>query len=95
MELCVPDNPYFTTYPCTPAIVRLLQDIQEKSPRLREVITESNGETLRDLLRKGILEFSLQSGAAVPAVQEETPQEMQVREDETKTTPTCLSSYLA
>ena len=95
VELCVPDNPYFTTYPCASAIVRLLQDIQEKRPRLREVITESNGETLRDLLRKGILEFSLQSDAAVPAVQEATPQEMQVREDETKTTPTCLSSYLA
>ena len=72
-----------------------LQDIHEKSPRLREVITESNGETLRDLMRKGILELSVQISAVVPTVQEEASQEMLVREDETKTTPTCLSSYLA
>ncbi|MFP6668343.1 MAG: carbamoyltransferase C-terminal domain-containing protein [Pirellulales bacterium] len=96
VELRVPGNPYFTRYDCTLGIVRLLQEVQEQRPRLGDILTEANRDILRDLILKGILNLTKYSRIGeTPEATNDSPGDMAVREYETKTTPTCLSSYLS
>lgn len=116
VEICVPDNPYFTTYVVGEAVYRELQFIAQRGPALDSFVDDIQRTWITDLILKGVLELSgpiqkrerglgregivIPGRASVPiaqgttlAAKAEAPS-VGIRELETKTTPTCLSSYL-
>ncbi|MEW6381604.1 MAG: carbamoyltransferase C-terminal domain-containing protein [bacterium] len=97
IELFSPHNPYFTTYKVSDQVYRMLRDIDALQPRLGDFLTPANREWLYDFIYKGILYLSderikdrgsQQQKAAVDSFG------MWIQEQQTKTTPTCLSAYL-
>ncbi len=97
IELFSPNNPYFTTYPISEQMYRLLQDIIRSQPKWAAYATSLNQDWLYELIYKGILYLTLE----VPGVNrnrrlnDPPPTEgLKIEELETKTTPTCISSYL-
>ncbi|AKG20857.1 carbamoyltransferase C-terminal domain-containing protein [Calothrix sp. 336/3] len=97
IELFSPNNPYFTTYPISEQMYRLLQDINQCQPKWSTYATQLNQDWLSELIYKGILELTLE----VPGlnlnrrISDPPPAEgLKIEELETKTTPTCISSYL-
>ena len=99
IELFSPQNPYFTTYKVTDQIYRMLQDIDSVQPRLGEFMTPANQKWLYDLIYKGILylcdeRVNLNADQQPNAQVFDSTTGMRIMELETKTTPTCLSSYL-
>lgn len=97
IELFSPNNPYFTTYPISEQMYRLLQDINRSQPKWAAYATSLNQDWLYELIYKGILYLTME----VPNVNrnrrlnDPPPTEgLKIEELETKTTPTCISSYL-
>ncbi len=92
VELTVPENPFYTTYRVPPTISDALKRIHQTKPRLAERYNESDAEWLLDLLRKNIL----LTVTELTRLREDsrTVTAADISERPTKTTPTCLSSYL-
>lgn len=116
VELCVPGNPYFTTYQVDAELYRELQFIAERQPALEIYAEGERWASIADLVLKGVLELSGPAqagqprqdiqGLAIPGLAPRATEvaakpnganapSMGIQEMETKTTPTCLSSYLA
>ena len=89
-EVSVPGSDFFTTYAVSERVYAELCHIAKVRPRLGEVLREADG-WLESLLRIGVLRLE-----PTPPLQEEiTPTDaLDIVEQATKTTPTCLSSYL-
>jgi len=98
IEIFSPDNPYFTTYRISNQLYRILQDIDDTQPQLGEYLTPANKRVLFDLIYKGILYLddkrTPNEKQRNKEPQPESLDTLSVAELETKTTPTCLSSYL-
>lgn len=92
-KLSIPHNQYFTTYTVSEKIYLGLLYIKDVKPQLQEFLNNSNQKWLYDLIYKGIIQLSDRKAIAQQKkiVKEES---MAIAEQETKTTPTCLSSYL-
>jgi carbamoyltransferase len=97
IELFSANNPYFTTYPISEQMYRLLQDVNECQPMWEAYATATNQDWLYELIYKGILYLTPE----VPNIRRNRrlndlpPTEgLKIEELETKTTPTCVSSYL-
>ena len=96
IELRVPENEYFTTYQITESMAGLLRGYGQSQPRLGDILSRSNHDWIHDLIYKGILVLSrVQRSSNVPeTVASLSEASTVIIEKETKTTPTCLSSYL-
>ncbi len=55
VELCAPDNPYFTTYVLTDSLLELVKEIARHQPRLGLFLAGDHCECILDLINKGIL----------------------------------------
>ena len=94
VELFVPNNPYFTTYVVNNAVYQELQFINRHQPRLDVFVNDTQWARIIDLVLKGVLELTEPNLQRVsPSNDEREP--LDIKELETKTTPTCLSSYLS
>ncbi|WP_055074456.1 carbamoyltransferase C-terminal domain-containing protein [Pseudanabaena sp. 'Roaring Creek'] len=98
IELFSPVNPYFTTYQINEEVWHLLQTIHRIQPQWNAFVIPFNAGLIEDLICKGILHLSPERLTVKPDRKSETPlpktQNMTITELSTKTTPTCLSSYL-
>lgn len=97
IELFAPDNPYFTTYPISEQMYRLLQDINQLQPKWSAYSNATNQEWLQDLIYKGILHLTSEPPNLNRnrRLEDPAPSEgLSIAELQTKTTPTCISSYL-
>ncbi|MBD2438392.1 carbamoyltransferase C-terminal domain-containing protein [Nostoc sp. FACHB-110] len=97
IELFSPNNPYFTTYPISEQMYRLLQDIIQCQPKWAFYATAINHGWLCELIYKGILYLTLETPNLNRnrRLSDPPPAEgFKIEELETKTTPTCISSYL-
>jgi carbamoyltransferase len=95
VELSVPGNEFFTTYQVTESMAVLLREWGQSAPRLGEILSRSNHDWIHDLIFKGILVLSrVQRGSNATGAAPLTEAGSVIVEKETKTTPTCLSSYL-
>lgn len=92
VELSVPGNPFYTTYTVPPLLADALRNIHATRPSLKDRWNEKDATWLNHLLEKAVLlavaEGDVQQVPS-PAVEVEA-----IFESPTKTTPTCLSSYL-
>jgi carbamoyltransferase len=89
-EVSVPGSDFFTTYAASERVYAELCHIAKVRPRLGEVLREGDG-WLESLLRIGVLRLE----PTPPLREEVTPTDgPDIVEQATKTTPTCLSSYL-
>lgn len=94
-ELTVNDNSFFTTYTVGTEMLSELQRIFQVEPELSRRLTPLDQQWLEDLHRKGLLRLNLtrrntmESAPAHPG-----SGSSEVLEKATKTTPTCLSSFL-
>jgi carbamoyltransferase len=93
----VADNDFFTTYVIGETIHQELRRIDVDQPLLGSRLTPADSEWIEDLHRKGIVRlvrYPRQSGGnSNPS--RPTTDHFQIEEMATKTTPTCLSSYLS
>jgi len=98
IELFFPPNPYFTTYQISESVYHLLENINQLKSEWHLLVTPKNQGLLLDLIYKGILFLSpTRSNGGKGVVIEELPtveNNLGIIELRTKTTPTCLSSYL-
>ena len=89
----VPGNSYFTEYSIKESLYKSLKEISQKNPKFKDFIKNQNEEVVKDLILKGIVQLSKIKHK--PFLIEESQEEsLFISEVETKTTPTCLSSYL-
>ncbi len=99
IELFSPTNPYFTTYQISEEIQHLLQTIHRVQPQWYTFVTPLNQMGIDDLIYKGILCLSPERPRSAPNQQSASSfyknPNMTITELRTKTTPTCLSSYLS
>uniref|UniRef100_A0A0C1NDX1 Uncharacterized protein n=1 Tax=Tolypothrix bouteillei VB521301 TaxID=1479485 RepID=A0A0C1NDX1_9CYAN len=100
IELFSPNDSYFTTYPISEQMYRLLQDICQCQPKWSDYATANNKEWLYELIYKGILYLTLEVPKSNRNQRLSDPPNMdmeglKIKELQTKTTPTCMSSYLA
>ena len=92
----VPNNDFFTTYVVGETIYKELQRIYDVEPRLGSRLTPVDQDWLEDLHRKGILRLRrYRKGIETKALTRSEKDSLKVEEMATKTTPTCLSSYLS
>jgi carbamoyltransferase len=97
IELFAPHNPYFTTYPISEQMYRLLQDVNQCQPTWASYATATNQEWLRELIYKGILYLTVEAPNVNRNRRLNDPAPIHgltIEELQTKTTPTCVSSYL-
>lgn len=100
VEVFVPDNPYYTTYVINENIHRELETLAHARQQWKFFVDENNRALILDLIYKGILMLSKEKGHQEPIPDRrkwpsrQDGQQDFVREIETETTPTCLSSYL-
>lgn len=110
IELYVENDPYYTTYTIDKATLLELQSIAESHPPAATYIHAGNRLWVEDLIGKGVLRLTsgTRKANANPIVIQGTSPEASTKEEErenpfwmaavaelsTKTTPTCLSSYL-
>ncbi len=92
VDISVPDDPFYTTYTVPHHVAEALRAIHAGRPRLKDRWNAQDGEWLDDLLQKSIL-YGVSDDAIAPASVQRTEHES-ILEAPTKTTPTCLSSYL-
>lgn len=87
-------NPYFTTYPIGAGLAKLLGYIALKQPRLAEIGAGEDRSMVLDLIDKGILQLleRPRERSSPPAGTVQVTES--IAELESKTTPTCLSTYL-
>ncbi len=92
VELSVPGDAFYTTYAVSPLVADALRNIHLTRPCLKDLWNEEEAAWLNHLLEKSVL-FAVANAdvehVRTPAVEVETISELP-----TKTTPTCLSSYL-
>ena len=93
-SLSVPENDFFTTYTISERVYEELCRIAKRPPKLSERSAPEDG-WLRGLHRLGILrlEATASEKSSTPAAP--SPSAADITEQATKTTPTCLSSYLS
>ena len=89
-ELSVPGSDFFTTYALSERVYTDLCHIAKVGPTLDDVVCEANGWIDR-LLSLGVLRLEATRPVRAAAQSVDAPD---VIEQATKTTPTCLSSYL-
>jgi len=89
-ELSVPGSDFFTTYDISERVYAELCHIAKVEPKLGDVLQRADG-WLERLLRIGVLRLEPTRLLREEAAPVETPD---VVEQATKTTPTCLASYL-
>ncbi|OUL18906.1 carbamoyltransferase [Nostoc sp. RF31YmG] len=97
IELFSPNNPYFTTYPISEQMYRLLQDINRSQPKWATYATAINQDWLYELIYKGIVYLTVEAPSVNRNRRLNDPpatEGLKIEELETKTTPTCISSYL-
>jgi carbamoyltransferase len=100
VEIFVPDNPYYTTYVVSENVLRELETIAHAETRWKSFVNENNQALIRDLIYKGILMLTKaeRHQGHIPDRRKWSSRQHSnhnfVRELETETTPTCLSSYL-
>ena len=92
VELTVPDNAFYTTYRVPITVSDALKRIHRTKPRVCDRWNDADAGWLLDLLEKNIL--LTVSDLAEHAVAASTVSAKDIDERPTKTTPTCLSSYL-
>ncbi|MEO0770672.1 MAG: methyltransferase, partial [Cyanobacteria bacterium J06649_4] len=103
VEVFSPDNPYFTTYQINSDVHRLLKEINYLQPEWHSIATPGNKAWIEELLHKGILSLKSRPRSTNPEKQtannrpkvEANKASPGIVELRTKTTPTCLSAYLA
>ncbi|MCH2201260.1 MAG: methyltransferase [Fuerstiella sp.] len=94
-ELRSPGNPFFTTYEISSGIADELKRIERMAPVLSQHSEEFERTWIEKLHRLGILQLnSCQKSAASQPATGAHKADMSVEQSATKTTPTCLSSYL-
>ncbi|MCH2212055.1 MAG: methyltransferase [Fuerstiella sp.] len=94
-ELRFPGNPFFTTYEITAGIADELERFERTAPVLSQYSEEFERSWIEKLHRLGILQLkSYQQNAASSPTTDSRKTDMSVEQSATKTTPTCLSSYL-
>ena len=93
VDITVPNDAFFTTYSINPDIAASLRALNATRPKLEARWNDQDAPWLNDLLDKNILLLLEEDGAkargesAINGI-------LLVEEQPTKTTPTCLSSYL-
>ena len=92
VELTVPNNAFYTTYRVPTTVSEALKRIHRMKPRLCDRWNDGDSGWLLDLLEKNIL--LTMSDLAEHTVAASSPRAVEIDERPTKTTPTCLSSYL-
>ncbi len=93
-ELHLGDNPFFTTYAVSTAIADALRHIYVTEPTLMDRLSSLDADWVENLHRKGVLRLTT-ARHPVRARQEAAEKDKKgIEEHATKTTPTCLSSYL-
>ena len=92
VDITIPDDAFFTTYSITPDIAASLRTLNATRPRLTARWNAQDAAWLDDLLDKNILLLLDEDVARQNATP--TNGAPLVAEQPTKTTPTCLSSYL-
>ncbi len=95
-ELQLPDNPFFTTYAVSNAIADELKRIYITEPNLSRRFGPPETTWIESLHRLGVLRLSA-TGRSFSEETSSDPSEQpgRIEERATKTTPTCLSSYLS
>ncbi|MBG09112.1 MAG: carbamoyltransferase, partial [Halobacteriovoraceae bacterium] len=89
----VPENAYFTEYTLKESLFNSLKEIGQRNPRYKDFINDHNIKIIKDLILKGLIKLS--KAKCTPFLAEESQEDpLFISEIETKTTPTCLSSYL-
>ncbi len=94
-ELTVPGDPFFTTYVVAEPLLRELRTIHAAQPRLGNRLSRRDERWIMDLLRKGLLVLSPRPRERSLSRSLSSEAELTVEELQTKTTPTCLTSYLS
>lgn len=98
VQLFSPTNSYFTTYPISEPMYRLLRDITQIKPQWAMYANAKNQSWLQDLIYKGILYLTPEvpsTNQRHSRIDDPSPGEgFSISELQTKTTPTCVSSYL-
>ena len=89
-ELSVPGSDFFTTYALSERVYTELTHIAKVGPTLDDVVHEPSG-WLGRLLSIGVLRLETSRPVRAPVESTDAPD---IVEQSTKTTPTCLSSYL-
>ena len=95
-EVDVADNDFFTTYVIGETIFQELRRIDADQPLLGSRLTPADADWIEDLHRKGIIQLvrcPRQTGEKNTSSSASASQ-FKIEEMATKTTPTCLSSYL-
>ena len=94
-ELHFPDNPFFTTYELSNAIADELQRIHITEPTLSRRFDAPDSAWIETLHRLGVLRLAT-TRRSFSAERSPDPGDTAggIEERATKTTPTCLSSYL-
>ena len=89
--LSVPDCDFFTTYSLSERVYTELCHVASVQPRLSEMQREEGG-WLQQLHRLGLIRLETTAPRAAPSARLDAVAD--VAQQATKTTPTCLSSYL-
>ncbi|MEC7583924.1 MAG: carbamoyltransferase C-terminal domain-containing protein [Planctomycetota bacterium] len=93
-ELHVPDNAFFTTYLVSTTIADELRRIYVTEPTLTDRMGSPDSAWIEKLHRKGVLRLTNMRRLMEDGVAAKGEGAGQIEERATKTTPTCLSSYL-
>jgi carbamoyltransferase len=99
-QLFVPDNPYYTTYTVNEEMFRGLELILRRDVQLSELPDPYKQEWILELIYKGLVHVSLfpfnhnHSKRSTEDPTKTVRSQYRVQEAQTKTTPTCLSTYL-
>tara|TARA_Y100001968_G_scaffold29587_1_gene22931 strand:+ start:692 stop:4498 length:3807 start_codon:yes stop_codon:yes gene_type:complete len=93
-QLSIDDNPFFTTYSITDYIYQELLNISKFSPMMKE-IKSNDISWLKELHKLGLVTLEYNKiKLAYESKNQLSVEDKQLVEHETKTTPTCLTSYL-
>lgn len=99
-QLFVPDNPYYTTYTVNEDIFRGIELILRRNVQLGELPDSYSQQWVRDLIYKGLIHVRPfpTNQSSIKEIGQAQAEKIQaqalVQEAQTKTTPTCLSSYI-
>tara|TARA_B100001123_G_scaffold111283_1_gene129426 strand:+ start:3575 stop:7339 length:3765 start_codon:yes stop_codon:yes gene_type:complete len=93
-ELHLGNNPFFTTYAVSTAIADELRHIYVSQPTLMDRLSSPDADWVENLHRKGVLRLTTARRPLRARQQAAGKGANGIKEHATKTTPTCLSSYL-
>ncbi len=99
IEIFIPNQPYFSTYTVPDNIYQAMADIAASRPLATDYFNDNNREWLENLILKGLINLSnintthhdTNTATDSPKANEASA----IQELATKTTPTCLSSYIS